>query len=217
MQKEGLLQNQEPEESPKIQEDRGVPESLPKGAIVVRSSDGRVGIMSSASGLPPMIKSPDGTWSRGVFDATEMMEDCTDLETTEASTFFAEAKKEFESNPSRFKSLKPKIEYRIYTDDNFHRMDETEIMLVKTLYSAEEAIAEAKRIIDESLRWLRIQSQTPDDADKLYDRYTDFGTDAVIESSDPNCNFSAWDYAKEKSKEIVKEDITDKELYNFNI
>jgi len=109
MQKEGLLQNQEPEESPKNQEDRGVSMSLPKGTTVARSSDGRVGVL--AAGLPAMMLSPDGTWSEDVFDATEMMEDCVALEDTEAAAVFAEAKKVFESNPSRFKSLKPKIQY----------------------------------------------------------------------------------------------------------
>jgi hypothetical protein len=105
------------------------------------------------------------------------------------------------------------MKYQIFIDDNFHYMDESERDEGNSFDSAEEAIIEAKKIVDRSLRWERMQAKAPDDAEELYDRYTDFGDDPFIRSGDPDCKFSAWNYAKERCKEIVLEDINDQALY----
>ena len=46
--------------------------------------------------------------------------------------------------------------------------------------SAQEAIDQAKQIVDRSLRWERLQATDPNNAEELYDRYKDFGDDPFI-------------------------------------
>ncbi len=105
------------------------------------------------------------------------------------------------------------MKYRIMIDDNFHYMEEDEHIDGPDYESCEEAIDECKRIVDKSLRWERLQSKDPNDADELYDRYTDFGDDPFVRSDDRECSFSAWNYAKQRCKNIVKENLNDSELY----
>ena len=107
------------------------------------------------------------------------------------------------------------MKYEVYTDDNFHYMDEGERSSQGSYDNPKDALAAARSIVDRSLRWERLQSKNPNDPDELYDRYTDFGEDAFIKPRDPDVKFSAWGYAKERSKEIVREDMNDKMLYNF--
>ena len=110
---------------------------------------------------------------------------------------------------------KPAIQYKVYRDDNFHYMDESERDFVAVFSSAEEAIDHAKQIVDRSLRWQRLQATDPNNAEELYGRYKDFGDDPFIRSEDPNFKFSAWEYAKESCRKIVEEDIKDKKLYDI--
>ncbi len=94
--------------------------------------------------------------------------------------------------------------YRIFTGDNFHPYDEDDVDDEGSYATQEEAIAAAKLIVDKSLRWERTQSRNPADPDELYDRYMDFGDDPVIRPHTVP-NFSAWEYAKSRSKEICRE------------
>jgi (p)ppGpp synthase/HD superfamily hydrolase len=130
----------------------------------------------------------------------------------DASKFLADRLKKKIDN---YNLEKPAIQYKVYIDDNFHYMDESERDFAGVFSSAKEAIAQAKQIVDRSLRWERLQATDPNNAEELYDRYKDFGDDPFIRSEDPNCKFSAWTYAKEKCRDIVNEDIKDKKLYNF--
>jgi hypothetical protein len=41
-------------------------------------------------------------------------------------------------------------------------------------------------------------------ANEMYKQYTMFGEDPWISSDDPDCKFSAWDYAKERCRELAK-------------
>ena len=107
------------------------------------------------------------------------------------------------------------MKYQVCTDDNFHYTDETERIDGNSYDTYEEAVEEAKRIVDRSLRWERLQSYDPNDPDKLYDRYQDFGDDPFVRPGGPDRHFSAWDYAKERSKTIVREDINDESIYDF--
>ena len=125
----------------------------------------------------------------------------------DASKFLADRLKEKIDN---YNLEKPAIQYKVYKDDNFHYMDESERDFVGVFSSAKEAISKAKHIVDRSLRWERLQATDPNDSEELYDRYKDFGDDPFIISEDPNCKFSAWTYAKERCGDIVVEDIKDK-------
>ena len=108
------------------------------------------------------------------------------------------------------------MKYTVYIDDNFHYMDEEERSSGGVFRSADEAKARAAEIVDRSIRWERLQAKNPDDPDELYDRYTDFGDDPFVVSDDPDFHFSAWDYAKQRCQEIVKEDLNDKNIYDFS-
>jgi hypothetical protein len=83
-----------------------------------------------------------------------------------------------------------------------------------TFSTAEEAVAECKRIVDRSLRWKRLHAKDKNDPEELYETYTFFGDDPFIKADGPDRpKFSARTYAKERCKEIVNEDINDKTLY----
>ncbi len=94
------------------------------------------------------------------------------------------------------------MKYKVCVDDNFHYMDEAERSDAGVYDTAEEALAAVKRIVDESLRWGYKAVMTPAE---LYEQYIGFGTDPFIVSDDPDCKFSAWDYAKERSAAICAE------------
>ena len=68
--------------------------------------------------------------------------------------------------------------------------------------TAEEAVAECRKLVDRSL----IHESRPGiSADALYDRYTSFGDDpfiTVIDGTDDRVHFSAWSYAKERCSVI---------------
>lgn len=97
------------------------------------------------------------------------------------------------------------MKYRVLVDDNFHYMDETERIADGVFDTLEEAIIACEKIVDKSLRWL--YPQHPDTAERLYDDYMDFGDDPFIRSEpfDPDFRFSAWNYAKRRSADIVAE------------
>ena len=87
------------------------------------------------------------------------------------------------------------MKYKVFVDDNFHYMDEDERYELGEFDTAEEALAAAKRIVDEFLDPAYEPWMT---AEELYQGYTGFGEDPFIVSDDPTCRFSAWDYAKER-------------------
>ena len=53
--------------------------------------------------------------------------------------------------------------------------------------------------IDENARYKRVIRT----AEELFSQYTSFGEDAWISSDDASCNFSAWQYAKERCAEFA--------------
>ena len=99
-----------------------------------------------------------------------------------------------------------KTKYQIFIDDNFHYMDEDERIAGDVYATAEDAIAAAKKIVDKSLRH-EYRHHPGLSAEELWDYYTDFGDDPFIRSDphDPDSRFSAWNYAEDRAKEIVKE------------
>ena len=98
--------------------------------------------------------------------------------------------------------------YLLYIDDNFHYMRESERAGPFEFDTAEVALAEARRIVDRSLA----DSLRPGiTAEKLYELYTLFGDDPFVVCDDPAVRgldpalqgFSAWEYAKQRSKEMA--------------
>ena len=91
------------------------------------------------------------------------------------------------------------MKYTLLCDDNFHYMDETERDILGQFDSAEAAIAAARRVVDRDLSEAYKPGMT---ADELYEYYTSFGSDPFIRSDDRSCEFSAWDYARNRCSEI---------------
>lgn len=85
--------------------------------------------------------------------------------------------------------------FRVFVDDNFHYMDESERYIAGEFDTLEEAIAKCKSIVDEF-----ISSADPmTDPEKAYETYVNFGEDPWIAG---DASFSAWDYARERCFQI---------------
>jgi hypothetical protein len=91
------------------------------------------------------------------------------------------------------------MKYTVFVDDNFHHMDEEHRCKLGDYDSLEEAVAAAKKIVDDFLK----SSHTPGlSAEELLAKYKSFGEDPWISSDDAGCKFSAWDYAQRRCREI---------------
>ena len=82
--------------------------------------------------------------------------------------------------------------YIVYVDDNFHYMDESERYKLGEFDNCAAAIAACQQIVDEFL--LTNLGACED----VHATYTMFGEDPFIRTDDPNCKFSARDYARER-------------------
>lgn len=95
--------------------------------------------------------------------------------------------------------------YKVMVDDNFHYMDEDERYEHGVYETVDEAIAACRGIVERSLE----EGYTPDvSAEALYENYVSFGDDpfiVVLDGADDNAKFSAWVYAKERSRLICGE------------
>jgi len=90
--------------------------------------------------------------------------------------------------------------YKVVIADNFHYMDEDAHGGGAVYDSAEEALAAAKRIVDQCLRD-DLQGGTP--VEQLFDQYKSFGDDPfIVALAGPEVDFSAWDYARERCREL---------------
>jgi hypothetical protein len=85
-----------------------------------------------------------------------------------------------------------KHKYTVFVDDNFHYMDESERYKLGEFSSCAEAITACQQIVDEFLLHSR------GECDDLLATYLMFGDDPFIITDDPNCKFSARDYARER-------------------
>jgi hypothetical protein len=90
--------------------------------------------------------------------------------------------------------------YTVFIDDNFHYMDESERYKHGEFDDCESAVAACKRIVDEFLN----TCDPSKGAEELYKQYTSFGEDPWISSDDSDCKFSAWNYAKERCRELAQ-------------
>ena len=89
--------------------------------------------------------------------------------------------------------------YTVFVDDNFHYMDESERYKLGEFPDCASAVAACKQIVDEFLT-----SCAASDDTELYHQYVTFGEDPWISSEDSECKFSAWNYARERAKKLVK-------------
>jgi hypothetical protein len=86
--------------------------------------------------------------------------------------------------------------YTVYVDDNFHYMDESERYQLGEFPDCAAALAACKQCVDQSLRDSRVEGQ-----DTLA-TYLMFGDDPFIVTEDPDCKFSARDYARERVRTL---------------
>ena len=93
------------------------------------------------------------------------------------------------------------MSYRVFVDDNFHYMDETERYSGGAFETWEEAVAHCKAIVDQWLLELYEPGMT---AQQLLARYKTFGEDPFIVCHARCPPFSAWTYAEERSQAICK-------------
>ena len=87
-------------------------------------------------------------------------------------------------------------------DDNFHFMDEDERYCAGEFATYEEALAAAKRIVEES-----VATSDSSSVEDLIGGYEGFGEDpfivAVGGAPEPRRRFSAWGYAKRYARALA--------------
>ena len=104
--------------------------------------------------------------------------------------------------------------YQILIDDNFNYMDESERTTGNKFETADEALAEARRIVDDCLFRMLEPGTT---ASELYESYISFGEDPFISSENaPAVSFSAWTYAKSRCEQICSGEIAEPPLQLFD-
>jgi hypothetical protein len=92
--------------------------------------------------------------------------------------------------------------YKVVVDDNFNYMDEGARWEKGTYVTLEEALTVCRRLVE---NWLQEGYRPGISAQDLYDGYVMYGDDpfiVVLDGLDEGAKFSAWDYAKERSRVI---------------
>ena len=129
--------------------------------IVSLGDDGRVWVSNDDFSV---IKGVDGVWRIGVPSAYDLRDNFERADSKSAATFLKEATAAVSSDPDLLRKAIPKenrmekagkTKYQVFTDDNFHYMDESERIDGNSYDTYEEAVEEARRIVDRSLRWER--------------------------------------------------------------
>jgi hypothetical protein len=103
--------------------------------------------------------------------------------------------------PTRYEKEVMLLKYELYVDDNYYYMDDDERYKAGEFDTIDEAVAAAKKIVDDFL--LSIYKKRPDiTAKELYDKYKKSGEDPWIH---PNyTNYNSWDYAEARCIEICQ-------------
>jgi hypothetical protein len=94
--------------------------------------------------------------------------------------------------------------YKVLINDNAHYTDESERADHGVFANANDAIAACKEIVDDDLNAMWRPGMT---AKELYKLYVAFGPDPFVvplNPKDTSAEFSAWAYAKERCKELVR-------------
>ena len=97
----------------------------------------------------------------------------------------------------------PAHTYRVIVNENSHYMDEAERYEHAQLHSCGEAIAACKKIVDDYLLANYNPGMT---AEELYRSYTTFGEDPFVVTADKQCQFSAWEYARQRCLVLCEPD-----------
>lgn len=101
----------------------------------------------------------------------------------------------------------PMKRYQVRVADNWHAGDRERIEAETYVYSEYETLGEAeaacRTIVDESIRHC-LRSQRCITAEALYKSYCSGGNDPYIYPIRNERQFSAWDYAEKRSKEIFQ-------------
>jgi hypothetical protein len=97
-----------------------------------------------------------------------------------------------------------KTTYKVFVDDNYNSMDESERYLFGEYQSLEDAIQASKNIID---KFLHSSFHEGMSTEELLTGYKAYGEDPFIVSSDTTESkmlFSAWEYAEQKCKAMCE-------------
>jgi hypothetical protein len=100
----------------------------------------------------------------------------------------------------RFELNGGRMGYTVLVHDNFHYQDEDERCELGRFETGAEAVAACQRV-DENLLWLHAQRPGSSPAE-LYEYYRSFGDDPFIVAEGERAEFSAWNYAKERSEVV---------------
>jgi hypothetical protein len=93
---------------------------------------------------------------------------------------------------------RPPLPFTVLVDDNFHYMDESYRTTLGSFATLDEAIAASKARVEE---YLETALESGGTAESLYRSYMQFGPDPFVVSKQvQDIEFSAWNYAKERSK-----------------
>ena len=106
---------------------------------------------------------------------------------TYSESFFTVEQVEEENKPT----------YKVWIDDNFHFMNEDERIFHGEFDTPTQAIVACQKIVDANIKSI---TENEIDPNKAYESYVCFGDDPWIEGLD----FSAFEYAKIKIKELLK-------------
>lgn len=91
--------------------------------------------------------------------------------------------------------------FTVFVGDNAHYMDPHERWTLGVFSTAEEAVAASKATVDACLDEAHAPGMS---AEELFLRYTHFGDDPfIVASEEEQVAFSAWDYAKARSHDVV--------------
>ena len=149
-------------------------------------------------------KSRSGVWFAEKKPVEEAVEEPHDEKAIEAPVeeLTEEPTEEAAKEPLEEKEEQTK-KYVVYVDDNFHYRDESERYKLGDFETCEEAVTACKKIVDE---YFERGYEKGISFKELYGGYTTFGEDPFIVSDDEKCRFSAWDYAKKRSRELCGEE-----------
>jgi hypothetical protein len=89
----------------------------------------------------------------------------------------------------------------VMVDDNAHYMDASERRRHAEFPTCAAAIAACQRLVDDHLRSAYRPGMT---AEALWADYTRFGDDPFIVTTDEQCRFSAWDYARQRCAALCR-------------
>ena len=92
-------------------------------------------------------------------------------------------------------------DYVVYVDDNFHYMDEDERYKLGKFSDCASAVAACKEVVDRCLQEGFSETST---VAGLLKGYLLFGDDPFIVTNDPDCKFSARDYARLRCEQMCR-------------